>query len=83
MWPEWWEWELSFTGHAELRMQQRSVDELDIRSMLGRAQGFTPSVVPGRYMIETTHHGRRWIVIVEPDADDHVLVIVTAYERTW
>jgi hypothetical protein len=21
--PEWWNWELSFTGHAELRMEQR------------------------------------------------------------
>jgi hypothetical protein len=28
MWPEWWDWELAFTGHAELRMMQRSVTEL-------------------------------------------------------
>jgi hypothetical protein len=25
MWPEWWEWELAFTGHAERRMEQRGV----------------------------------------------------------
>jgi hypothetical protein len=23
--PEWWNWDLSFTGHAELRMDQRGV----------------------------------------------------------
>lgn len=80
MWPEWWDWELAFTGHGELRMEQREVTEVEVRSMLQRASGFSPSVVQGRFMIETTHRGRPWIVIVEPDPDDRVLVIVTAYE---
>ena len=31
-------------------------------------------------MIETTHQGRPWIVIVEPDPAESLLVIVTAYE---
>lgn len=35
--------------------------------------------VAGRFMIETRHAGQRWIVIVEPDPDQHVLVVVTAY----
>ena len=81
MWPEWWAWELIFAGHAELRMAQRSVTEVDVRAMLERARGYSPSVVPGRYMIETIHHGRPWIVIVEPDAAERLLVIVTAFER--
>lgn len=81
MWPEWWEWELAFTGHAELRMDQRGITELDVRVMLQRANGYSPSVVPGRYMIGTTHGGQQWTVIVEPDADERVLVVVTAYER--
>ncbi|MBI3457943.1 MAG: DUF4258 domain-containing protein [Candidatus Rokubacteria bacterium] len=80
MWPEWWDWELAFTGHVELRMEQREVTEVEVRSMLQRASGFSPSVGQGRFMIETTHRGRPWIVIVEPDPDDRVLVIVTAYE---
>ena len=45
--PLWWSWELSFTPHAELRMEQRSVTEVDVRAMLERATGFEPSVVEG------------------------------------
>lgn len=81
MWPEWWDWELAFTGHAELRMMQRSVTELDVRAMLHRASGYSPSVVPGRFMVETAQHGQPWVVIVGPDFEERVLVIVTAYER--
>ena len=49
--PAWWNWELSFTPHAELRMEQRGVTEVDVRAMLERATGFEPSVVEGRFMI--------------------------------
>jgi hypothetical protein len=45
---EWWNWELSFTGHAELRMEQRRVIEVDVRAMLERATRYEPSVVDGR-----------------------------------
>lgn len=78
--PEWWTWELSFVGHAEMRMEQRGVTELDVRAMLERANGFEPSVVEGRYMIKTRRHGRPWVVIVEPDVELKLLVIVTVYE---
>jgi hypothetical protein len=81
MWPEWWDWELAFTGHVERRMDERQFTEVDLRSMLQHASGFSPSVATGRFMIETTHRGRPWIVIVEPDPDDRVLVVVTAYEH--
>ena len=49
--PAWWNWELSFTPHAELRMEQRGVTEVDVRAMLERATAFEPSVVEGRFMI--------------------------------
>ena len=78
--PSWWSWELSFTSHAELRMEQRGVTEVDVRAMLERATGFEPSVVKGRFMIHVTNNTRPWIVIVEPDADASLLVVVTAYE---
>lgn len=29
--PEWWNWDLSFTSHAELRMEQRGVTEVEVR----------------------------------------------------
>jgi hypothetical protein len=78
MWPEWWEWELVFTGHVERRMVQRGVTEVDVRGMLQRARGCRPAVTPRRFMIDTNHQGRPWIVIVEPEPDEQRLVIVTA-----
>ena len=78
--PEWWNWELSFTAHAELRMEQRGVTEVDVRAMLERATRYEPSVVEGRFMIHAVHQQRPWIVIVEPDVDARLLVVVTPYE---
>jgi hypothetical protein len=49
--------------------------------MLQRARGYSPSVAAGRFMIATTHRDRPWIIIVEPDPTERVLVIVTAYEH--
>jgi hypothetical protein len=48
--------------------------------MLERATAFEPSVVEGRFMIHVANNNRPWIVIVEPDADASLLVVVTAYE---
>ena len=78
--PSWWSWELSFTPHAELRMEQRGVTEVDVRAMLERATTFEPSVVEGRFMIYVARDNRPWIVIVEPDTEASLLVVVTAYE---
>jgi len=78
--PEWWNYELSFNSHAELRMEQRSVTEVQVRAMLERATGFEPSVVEGRFMIHVRPQPRPWIVIVEPDIDAKLLVVVTVYE---
>lgn len=52
--------------------------------MLERAQSFRPDIVEGRFVVQTRHRSRDWEVIVEPDEDDELLVIVTAYpvERT-
>jgi hypothetical protein len=78
--PQWWNWELSFTSHAELRMEQRGATELDVRAMLERATGYEPSVVEGRFMIHVVHRQRPWIVIVEPDIEAKRLLVVTTYE---
>jgi hypothetical protein len=75
--PEWWDWALSFTAHAELRMEQRGVTEVDVRAMLER---YESSVVEGRFMIQAVHQQRPWIVIVEPDVESKLLVVVTVYE---
>ena len=54
--------------------------EVDVRAMLERATAFEPSVVEGRFMIRVARDSRPWIVIVEPDNDASLLVIVTVYE---
>ena len=57
-------------------MEQRGVTEVAVRAMLG----FEASVVAGRFMIQTRRGQSPWIVIVEPDAEASLLVVVTVYE---
>lgn len=61
-------------------MEQRAVTEIDVRSMLERAAHLEPSVVEGRFMVYTRHTRHPWIVIVEPDHDSTLLIVVTMYE---
>lgn len=80
-WPEWWTWELELTPHVEKRMEDRAFTEVDLRQMLDRAVGHRPDHVENRHMIETWHAGRRWLVIVEPDEQAALLVVVTCYPQ--
>jgi len=61
------------------RMQDRRFSELDLRTMLDNATTLHPDVEPGRWAIIARHRRRRWEVIVEPDEEARVLVVVTAY----
>jgi hypothetical protein len=61
-------------------MEQRGVTEVDVRTMLEKATAFDPNVVEGRFMVYVRHLQKPWIVIVEPDADAKLLVVVTVYE---
>jgi hypothetical protein len=74
--------ELGTLVHTPRRIahEQRGVTEVDVRAMLERATAFEPSVVEGRFMICVARNGRPWIVIVEPDIDASLLVVVSAYE---
>ncbi|NOZ24027.1 MAG: hypothetical protein GXP25_23360 [Planctomycetes bacterium] len=47
--------------------------------MLDRATGYHQDVVPGRWVIETQQGSRVWEVIVEPDFNVRLLVVITAY----
>jgi len=60
-------------------MEDRGFDEVDLRRMLEHASGHAPDIVDGRFVIEARHGGRAWAVIVEPDAESQLLVVVTAY----
>jgi hypothetical protein len=60
-------------------MDDRRFTEIDLRRMLERASRHREDVVDGRWVIEARHRRRAWEVIVEPDADRQLLVVVTAY----
>lgn len=78
-WPVWWEWELELTPHLYKRMLDRSFSEVDLRKMLHLAQALVPDVVEGRYRAVTRFEGQGWEVIVEPDDEAKVLVVITAF----
>ena len=60
-------------------MLDRGFTEVDLRWMLGHAGGYRSDVADGRWLIETRHKRREWEVIVEPDDEQKLLVVVTAY----
>ena len=79
MWPEWWDWELELSSHLLKRMDDRDFNELDVRQMLSNASSLTQDIVPNRWVIETRHRRQPWEVIVEPDGDAQLLIVITAY----
>jgi len=60
-------------------MVDRDFDKIALRLMLERATAFHANVVDGRFAIATRHAGRNWEVIAEPDHDDELLFVTTAY----
>jgi hypothetical protein len=61
------------------RMDDRRFTEIELRRILQWASGYREDVVEDRWVIETRHRRKMWEVIVEPDRDRQLLVIVTAY----
>jgi len=60
-------------------MGDRRFTEVDLRHMLEHAQDLRRDVVPGRWVVRTRRRRRRWEVIVEPDREAQLVVVVTAY----
>lgn len=81
-WPTWWAWELELTPHLLKRMEDRGFNEVDLRSMLQRARSLNRNVVEGRWVVKTRHADRDWDVIVEPETDSELIVVITAYPTT-
>jgi hypothetical protein len=78
-WPAWWEWELELSSHLFKRMADRDFSEVELRRMLSDASRLRPDIVPDRWIVETRQGRARWEVIVEPDPDAQLLVVLTAY----
>lgn len=78
-WPEWWSWELELTPHVLKRMVDRDFTEVDLRRMLELALKLSPDVLEGRFVVSTKHAERPWEVIIEPDDEEQLSVVITAY----
>jgi hypothetical protein len=78
-WPSWWGWELELSPHLLKRMIDRRFTEVDLRLMLEEASEYRRDVERGRWVIGTRLRSRRWEIVVEPDTDLEMLVIITAY----
>jgi hypothetical protein len=78
-WPDWWEWELELSPHLLKRMVDRSFTEVDLRHMMERAASLHADIVEGRWIVSCHHERDRWEVIVEPDFEQQLVVVVTAY----
>lgn len=77
--PAWWEWDLELSSHLYKRIADRDFNEVEVRRMLAAATTIRPDVVPGRWIAATRHRRAAWEVIVEPDADAQLVVVITAY----
>ena len=77
--PAWWNWDLRITQHAESRMEQRGLAEIELREMLERAASLAPDVVEARFVALCSHPGRPWEVILEPDEHEQVVNVITVY----
>jgi hypothetical protein len=60
-------------------MVDRRFTEIDLRRMLESARTFRRGTVQGRWTIMTSHRRRPWEVIVEPDYEARLLMVITAY----
>jgi hypothetical protein len=78
-WPDWWGWDLELSAHLLKRMEERGFTEIDLRRMLGNAVALVRDIEAGRWVISTRRRRSEWEVIVEPDPDRAVLVVITAY----
>ena len=80
--PDWWNFELELSPHVEERMIDRGFSEVDLRLMVEAAGHVRPAATNGRWIVETSHNGDSWEVIVEPEDRDRVIVVITAYRVT-
>ena len=79
--PSWWDWELELSVHAEQRMVERGVTEVELRAMFEQARAMRESHVEGRFVVETRHGNQDWEVVVEPDFDLECVAVVTVYNK--
>ena len=60
-------------------MEDRGFNEVGLRRMLEHAKEYRPDILDDRLVIDARHAGGSWEVIVEPDQERQLLVVITAY----
>jgi len=79
-WPDWWDWELEISSHCRKRMRERDFSEIDLRAMLEDATSVLEQE-HGTFIVETVYEDTPWEVIVCPDEERQLVVVVTGYKN--
>jgi hypothetical protein len=62
-------------------MEERGISDVDLRTMLQNVSSLSPGRRPGRWQAATRHAGAPWVVVLEPDLQEHLLFVVTVYPK--
>jgi hypothetical protein len=62
-------------------MEEREFSEVEPRTMLADASRVVSARHPDRFLAMTRHRGNPWVVVLEPDLDDQLLFVVTAFSQ--
>jgi hypothetical protein len=60
-------------------MLQRGLTEVDLRAMLDDATDVEQARAPGRWLLRTMRERVPWVIVLEPDIEDRLLVVVTVF----
>ncbi len=60
-------------------MVDRGFNEVDVRMMFENAIECIRDNVKGRWLVKTRHKQKNWAIIVEPDVEEEVIVVITAF----
>jgi hypothetical protein len=77
--PEWWNWPFVLTPHVELRMEDRGLDEIGLRSILGRPAQLQRDRGGVRWRVTSAQNRASWTVVLEPDALARVVLVITVF----
>lgn len=77
-WPDWWDWEIEISSHCGKRMQERLFNETDLRAILADATEIVEQTHE-TFLIMSSYENRIWEVIVIPDVEKKMIVVVSAY----
>ena len=77
--PGWWQWPFVLTGHAEDRLEDRGLHEIQLRTMLEDPLMVERSDHPGRWHVLARGRRSTWKILLEPDPRREVVLVVTAF----